>query len=208
VSSSQSCSYGLQSASSISCKHGRSQPHIFSILPKCYGSPDPLPRSSKCWTQLPNPSAPPSSGDGNDFWGWLWGKQIISHVTHSVRNSLIKIFSSFSNLDWIWVSTCLYISTYKSSHTYRSSTHVQYGSKYINMLTTSKFQMKQKWIALLLYEIYVGVWIGLVSMDWCIWMLDPWGVVLLGGVALLEEACHCGGGLWSLIYMLMLPEWW
>jgi hypothetical protein len=26
-------------------------------------------------------------------------------------------------------------------------------------------------------------------------MLGPQGLVLLGGVALLEEVCHCGGGL-------------
>jgi hypothetical protein len=26
-------------------------------------------------------------------------------------------------------------------------------------------------------------------------MLGPWEVALLGGVALLEEVCHCGGGL-------------
>jgi hypothetical protein len=27
----------------------------------------------------------------------------------------------------------------------------------------------------------------------------PQGVALLGGVALLEEVCHCGGGLWGYI---------
>jgi hypothetical protein len=35
-------------------------------------------------------------------------------------------------------------------------------------------------------------------------MLGPWGVALLGGVALLEEVCHCGDGL-GVSYAQALP---
>lgn len=39
-------------------------------------------------------------------------------------------------------------------------------------------------------------------------MLGPWEVSLLGGVALLEKACHCGGGaLRSHIYAEVCPVW-
>ena len=41
----------------------------------------------------------------------------------------------------------------------------------------------------------VVVWIGLAPIDSSVWMFGPWGVALLGGVALLEEVCHCGLGL-------------
>ena len=44
----------------------------------------------------------------------------------------------------------------------------------------------------------VVVWIGLASIDSCVWLLDPEGVALLGGMALLEKVWHCGGGLWGL----------
>jgi hypothetical protein len=40
----------------------------------------------------------------------------------------------------------------------------------------------------------VVVWVGLVAIDSCVWMLGPWGVTLLGGMALLEEVCHGGVG--------------
>jgi hypothetical protein len=37
-------------------------------------------------------------------------------------------------------------------------------------------------------------------------MLDPQGVVLLAGVALLEEVHHCGSGLWGLSYAEASPS--
>jgi hypothetical protein len=37
------------------------------------------------------------------------------------------------------------------------------------------------------------VWMGMVY-------IGPWGMSLLGGMALLEEVCHCVGRLWGLIY--------
>ena len=43
------------------------------------------------------------------------------------------------------------------------------------------------------------VWIRTDSIDSCVWILDSQGVALVGGVALFEEVCHCGGGLWGLI---------
>jgi hypothetical protein len=49
----------------------------------------------------------------------------------------------------------------------------------------------------------VVVWIGLASVNSCVWIVSPQGVTLLGGcvlirigVALLEKMCHCWGGLW------------
>jgi hypothetical protein len=39
-------------------------------------------------------------------------------------------------------------------------------------------------------------------IDSCIWMLDPQEVILLGQVTLLEEVCHCGGGLWGPMLMI------
>ena len=45
----------------------------------------------------------------------------------------------------------------------------------------------------------VVVWIGLGLTGSCVWMLGPWGLALLGGMALLEEVGHCGGGFWCYI---------
>jgi hypothetical protein len=36
------------------------------------------------------------------------------------------------------------------------------------------------------------VWIGMASSDSCVSLLSSYAMVLLGGVALLEEVCHCG----------------
>jgi len=44
---------------------------------------------------------------------------------------------------------------------------------------------------------FVVVWIGLAPIDSCIWICLAQGVALLGGVALLEEVCHCVSGLWD-----------
>ena len=38
-------------------------------------------------------------------------------------------------------------------------------------------------------------------------MLGAWVVALLGGVALLEEVCHRGGGLWGLLVIRFCPMW-
>jgi hypothetical protein len=38
-------------------------------------------------------------------------------------------------------------------------------------------------------------------------MLGPWEMALLGGVALLEEVCHCIGSLWGLLVLKLCPEW-
>ena len=35
-----------------------------------------------------------------------------------------------------------------------------------------------------------------------VFRLGPWVVALLGGVALMEEVCHCGNGLWGFILRL------
>ena len=43
----------------------------------------------------------------------------------------------------------------------------------------------------------VVVWIGLVPIDSCEWIGLSQGLALLGGVALLEEVSHCGGGIWD-----------
>jgi hypothetical protein len=43
----------------------------------------------------------------------------------------------------------------------------------------------------------VVAWIGLAPIDSFIWICLAQEVAQLGGVALLEEVCHCVGGLWD-----------
>jgi hypothetical protein len=45
------------------------------------------------------------------------------------------------------------------------------------------------------------------SIDSCVWMLGSWGVALIGGVVLLEEIGHCGGGLWGFLVLKFHSVW-
>jgi hypothetical protein len=38
-------------------------------------------------------------------------------------------------------------------------------------------------------------------------MLDPWGMTLLEGMALLEEVCHCGGQTLKSFMLKLHPAW-